>query len=73
MIPKECKQLLKELDEVRGIYKHLIQLLPSFNITDEKILPYGLKPHTRSVSWLVEHKLSLNKQSSERKNLNLTT
>ena len=29
-------------------------ILPSFNITDEKLLPYGLKPHTRSVSWIVE-------------------
>ena len=31
-----------------------IKILPSFDITDKKILPYGLKPHTRSVSWLVE-------------------
>ncbi|MDR1963140.1 MAG: hypothetical protein LBQ50_05130 [Planctomycetaceae bacterium] len=23
-------------------------------MTDKKVLPYGLKPHTRSVSWLVE-------------------
>lgn len=29
-------------------------ILPSFDITDEKVLPYGLKPHTRSISWLVE-------------------
>lgn len=28
--------------------------MPSFKITDRKILPYGLKPHTRSISWLVE-------------------
>ena len=28
--------------------------MPSFDITDSKILPYGLKVHTRSVSWLVE-------------------
>ncbi|MEA2064827.1 MAG: hypothetical protein U9O66_00835 [Patescibacteria group bacterium] len=29
-------------------------MLPSFKITSKKILPYGLKPHTRSISWLVE-------------------
>ena len=28
--------------------------MPNFNITDTNILPYGLKAHTRSVSWLVE-------------------
>jgi len=39
---------------VRGVFKRLLQILPSFNITDEKLLPYGLKAHTRSVSWLVE-------------------
>ena len=31
-----------------------LKILPSFDVTDSKILPYGLKPHTRSVSWLVE-------------------
>ena len=36
------------------IYRRLMAILPSFDITDEKILPYGLRPHTRSVSWLVE-------------------
>ena len=39
---------------IRDTYKTLIKILPSFDITDQKILPYGLKPHTRSVSWLVE-------------------
>ena len=34
--------------------KNLLNILPSFAITDKRVLPYGLKPHTRSVSWLVE-------------------
>ena len=42
------------MEFLTGIYRKLITLLPSFKLTDEKILPYGLKPHTRSVSWLVE-------------------
>jgi len=50
----EIKNVLVEIEEVRSIYKQLFQFLPSFKITDESVLPYGLKPHTRSVSWLVE-------------------
>lgn len=51
---KQINQIIKDIEFIRGIYKRLIAILPSFNITDKNILPYGLKPHTRSVSWLVE-------------------
>jgi len=51
---KQIKQIIEDIEFVRNIYKKLIVLLPSFNVTDKDILPYGLKPHTRSVSWLVE-------------------
>jgi len=51
---KQIKQITKDIEFIKGIYKELITILPSFNITDKDILPYGLKPHTRSVSWLVE-------------------
>jgi hypothetical protein len=46
--------LNKDLKYIIDIYKKLINILPSFDITSKDILPYGLKPHTRSVSWLVE-------------------
>jgi len=36
------------------LFKNLLKIIPNFDITDKKILPYGLRPHTRSVSWLVE-------------------
>jgi len=39
---------------VEGIFRKLLKILPSFDITNEKILPYGLRVHTRSISWLVE-------------------
>lgn len=39
---------------IEGVFNKLLKILPSFDITDKKILPYGLKAHTRSVSWLVE-------------------
>lgn len=51
---KEVQNILDEIEVVRSIYKRLFQFLPSFDVTDKKVLPYGLKPHTRSVSWLVE-------------------
>jgi len=50
----EIKNIENDLEFVRNIYFKLLAILPSFNITDSKILPYGLKAHTRSVSWLVE-------------------
>ncbi len=50
----EIARIVKELAYVKGIFLEVISLLPSFDITDEKVLPYGLRPHTRSVSWIVE-------------------
>jgi hypothetical protein len=51
---KQIKQITEDIEFIKGIYQRLIATLPSFNITDKDILPYGLKPHTRSVSWLIE-------------------
>ncbi|MFZ1019827.1 MAG: hypothetical protein WAN61_02465 [Minisyncoccia bacterium] len=50
----ETRDILADLDFIRGVYLKLLNILPSFDVTDRKVLPYGLKPHTRSVSWLVE-------------------
>ena len=50
----EIKRIKQDLEFINGIYLKLLLILPSFDITDSKILPYGLKAHTRSVSWLVE-------------------
>lgn len=51
---KQISQIIKDIEFINTIFKKLIGILPSFNITDKKILPYGLKHHTRSVSWIVE-------------------
>ena len=51
---KEIEKIIKDIGFIESVYHKLISILPSFDITDERILPYGLKPHTRSVSWLVE-------------------
>ena len=50
----EIELINQELQCVQDVFLDLLNILPSFNITDEKVLPYGLKPHTRSISWIVE-------------------
>jgi hypothetical protein len=50
----DLKIIISELEIIQSIYQKLLLILPSFDITNKEILPYGLKPHTRSVSWLVE-------------------
>lgn len=51
---KEIRKIIHDREYVGSLFKNLLKVLPSFDITDKTILPYGLKPHTRSVSWLVE-------------------
>lgn len=50
----EILQIQEDLVFIKTLYKKLVQILPKFNVADRTVLPYGLKPHTRSVSWLVE-------------------
>lgn len=53
-MPSEIKIIKNEMEEVRSVFLETVKTVPSFNITDKKVLPYGLKPHTRSISWIVE-------------------
>ncbi|MDY7010786.1 MAG: hypothetical protein SVV80_08555 [Planctomycetota bacterium] len=53
-MPNEIQIIKTELDDVRSVFLETVKIIPSFNITDKKVLPYGHKPHTRSVSWIVE-------------------
>ena len=50
----EIELIKYKIAEIKKLLFNLLDILPNFNITDEKILPYGLKPHTRSISWIVE-------------------
>ena len=44
-----------KLDEIRHIFDDLVlNRLKEFDILNEDIVPEGLKPLARSVSWLVE-------------------
>lgn len=55
MAPRgEVKLIVREMEVVQSILQGTLAIVPSFDITDPKILPYGLKPHTRSISWIVE-------------------
>ena len=53
-LKEEVELIESEMLLVKNIFLQTVDLLPSFNITDPKVLPYGLKAHTRSVSWIVE-------------------
>jgi len=50
----QIQKVRDDLSFVDDLFRKLLKILPSFDITDEKVLPYGLKPHTRSISWLVQ-------------------
>ncbi len=43
-----------EMARIKAIFLVVLDILPSFDITDRKVLPYGLRAHTRSISWIVE-------------------
>lgn len=50
----EVRLINSEMMTVKNVLLTVVGIIPSFNITDSKILPYGLKAHTRSISWIVE-------------------
>ncbi|CAN5678820.1 hypothetical protein BH24ACI2_BH24ACI2_01450 [soil metagenome] len=50
----EVNLIENEMAIVKDIFLATVNFIPSFNITDEKILPCGLRAHTRSISWIVE-------------------
>jgi len=53
----QVKQVIENLKMIESISTRLVAEVESFEVASEKALPYGLKPHTRSVSWLVEQVL----------------
>jgi hypothetical protein len=50
----EIELITSEMATVEKIFLAVLDIIPSFDITDPKVLPYGLKAHTRSISWIVE-------------------
>ena len=58
ILEQEVSLINSELSEIKNIFCDVVKLIPSFDIADEKVLPYGLKPHTSSISWIVEQVIS---------------
>ena len=50
----EISLVNRELREMQDFFERVVQIIPKFRLTSRKLLPYGLKPHTRSVNWIVE-------------------
>jgi len=53
-VKEETELILGEMATVKAIFLSTVDILSSFDITDPKVLPYGLRVHTRSISWIVE-------------------
>lgn len=53
-VGREINLINRELREMQNFFGEVVQIIPKFRLTSRRILPYGLKPHTRSVSWIVE-------------------
>lgn len=53
-LKNEIALIVREMEIVRSIFQATVKLIPSFDITDSKVLPYGLWAHTRSIAWIVE-------------------
>jgi hypothetical protein len=51
---REIAQINGEMALIRDVFLSVVGIIPSFDITDSKVLPYGLRAHTRSISWIVE-------------------
>ena len=56
--------LSNEISKIRDILKTVALSVGQFNIIDESLIPYGLKPIARSMSWLIEQNHS--SESKER-------
>jgi hypothetical protein len=50
----EIQLVQDEVEVVREVFSDALTFTAAFDVTTEAALPFGLKPHTRSVSWLVE-------------------
>ena len=50
----EIELINQELAVMHGFFSRVVQIIPQFDIANPEILPYGLKPHTRSISWIAE-------------------
>lgn len=47
----KIKEIIKFLDKS---FSKLIEEIKGFEVVGNKLLPYGFKPHTRSISWIAE-------------------
>ena len=68
---KEIGLINDELNFCRQLFVRVAKIVPEFNIADPKLLPYGLKPHTRSISWIAEQIITQQaKHNSQNLNIN---
>lgn len=54
----QIERVLSDLILIQALCTRVVGKVNSFEVADAEALPFGLKPHTRSVSWLVEQVLT---------------
>ncbi len=50
MSTKDIAVIQSELAFVKRIFEQVVAQIPAFDILSPQLLPYKLKPHTRSIS-----------------------
>lgn len=63
-MPQNIRSIASRLENV---FTKLINDVPSFEVLNKDVLPYGLKQHTRSICWLAEQVIlqNIKKRQSE--------
>ena len=60
MSKTQIQKVKDDLNFVDDLFRKLIENLAGFEIASEAALPFGLKEHTRSVSWIAEQVVTQN-------------
>lgn len=60
MADAQIQKVKDELKFVRQAFGDLLKTLPSFEIANEQVLPYGFTRNTRAVSWIAEKVVTQN-------------
>lgn len=60
---EKIKAIIKKVEKT---FESLIKKVPQFEVTSQKYLPEGLKPHTRSICWIAEQVILQNTKKYEK-------
>jgi hypothetical protein len=59
-VPTDFEEIQKGIANIKNAVECVLKKIGEFKILDEKLVPYGLKPIARSISWLIEQMIVQN-------------